>query len=176
MAASAKARAAPSLFNGPTESTLQPLATTAARRPTSERSGVPIRASAKARPRPRSPVNQGFSPDFSGFRVVATSSVGLRASAPVAATAPITGASAVPQPESAKSTAVIAARTRYAIIAGVLAGDRGDGKAGAPLRLAITRCREPWRGPKAYADKWHSMPAPLSGPGRADLHLGQGQP
>ena len=42
-------------------------------------------------------VNQGFSPDFSGFRVVATSSVGLRASAPVAATAPITGASAVPR-------------------------------------------------------------------------------
>ena len=29
--------------------------------------------------------------------------------------------------------------------------------------------------PTAYAVKWHSMPAPLSGPGRADLHLGQGR-
>src|SRR5215207_4276864 len=138
MAASAKARAAPSLFTGPTESTLQPLTTTAARRPTSERSGVPIRASAKARPRPRSAVNQGLSPDFSGFRVVATSSVGLRASVPVAATAPVTGASAVPQPASATSAAVIAARTRYAIIAGVLAGDRGDGKAEGPGARAAT--------------------------------------
>src|SRR5438045_3041483 len=116
MAASAKARAAPSLLTGPTESTLQPLATTAARRPTSERSGVL-------------------------------------------------------KPESAKSAAVIAARTRYAIIAGVLAGDRGDGKAGAPLRWAITRCCEPWRG----GQKPMPSNGPRSGPGRADLHFGQGR-
>ena len=28
--------------------------------------------------------------------------------------------------------------------------------------------------PTAYGAKWDSMPAPLSGSGRADLHLGQG--